>query len=129
MLGYMLLNRHDKKVREVSFSAFTSVLFGISEPALFGVTVKYKFPLIAGCIAGAISGGYAYLTKLTAVGYGTTGVPGFTIVDPANNGYLHFVVAHLIAVTLGCVLTYVWGKAAIKKQATEPIIRDQEVEV
>lgn len=129
VLGYMLLHRQDKKVREVSISAFTSVLFGISEPALFGVTVKYKFPLIAGCIAGAISGGYAYLTKLTAVGYGTTGVPGFTIVDPANNGYLHFVVAHLIAVTMGCALTYVWGKALIRKEVSEPMISDQEIEV
>lgn len=85
-------------------------MFGISEPALFGVTLKYKFPLIAGCLAGAVAGAYVYLSRLTAVGYGTTGLPGFTIVDPANGGYLNFVIAHLIAVVLGIVLSYFIGK-------------------
>ncbi|EOI55464.1 PTS transporter subunit EIIC [Enterococcus gilvus] len=128
VLGYMLLHRKNKKIREISISAFTSVLFGISEPALFGVTVKYKFPLIAGCIAGAISGGYVFLSKLTAVGYGTTGLPGFTIVDPANNGYLHFVVAHLIAVIGGITLTYAFGKVYERKNTDEKdIILEENV--
>lgn len=110
VLGYMFLFMKHKKTREVCISAFTSVLFGISEPALFGVNIKYKFPLIAGCIAGAISGAYVYFSKLTSVGYGTTGVPGFTIVDPANNGYFHFVVAHLIALGLGIIIAFTLGK-------------------
>ncbi|WP_068617862.1 PTS transporter subunit EIIC [Paenibacillus tuaregi] len=117
VLGYMILNLKDKKAREISISAFTSVLFGISEPALFGVNIKYRFPLLAGCIAGAISGAYVYFTKLTSVGYGTTGLPGFTIVDPANNGYLHFVIAHLIAVGLGIVFSYIIGLTRKKSDA------------
>lgn len=110
VLGYMLLNRKNKKIREISVSAFTSVLFGISEPALFGVTLKYKFPLVAGCLAGAVGGAYVYLSKLTAVGYGTTGLPGFTIVDPANQGYLHFAISHLLAIGLGITFTLILGK-------------------
>jgi len=81
VLGYMFLHRNNNKTKEICISAFTSVLFGISEPALFGVNIKYKYPLIAGCIAGAISGAYVYFSKLTATGFGTTGVPGFTIVE------------------------------------------------
>ncbi|EGP5189121.1 PTS transporter subunit EIIC [Enterococcus faecium] len=115
VLGYMLLHWKNRKIREISISAFISVLFGISEPALFGVTLKYKFPLIAGCLAGAVAGAYVYLSRLTAVGYGTTGLPGFTIVDPANGGYLNFVIAHLIAVVLGIVLSYFIGKIYERK--------------
>lgn len=116
VLGYMLLHRKNAKAREVCVSAFTSVLFGISEPALFGVTVRYKYPLIAGCIAGAISGAYVYLTGLTAVGFGATGIPGFTIVDPSNNGHLHYIVAHVIAIVVGIVLTFAIGKYQESKQ-------------
>ncbi len=127
VLGYMILHMKNKKVREICVSAFTSVLFGISEPALFGVNIKYRFPLIAGCIAGAVSGAYVYFSKLTAVGYGTTGLPGFTIVDPANNGYINFIIAHLIAVGLGIILSYVIGMVYEKKQMqTNGNIADEE---
>lgn len=128
VLGYMLLNMKDKKLRGVSISAFTSVLFGISEPALFGITLKYKFPLIAGCLAGALTGAYVYFFKLTAVGYGTTGLPGFTIVDPANNGYLHFVVAHLLAIALGIVFTVALGKV-YEKRSSKNEVASRTVEV
>lgn len=115
VLGYMLLHWKNQKVREISISAFTSVLFGISEPALFGVTLKYKFPLVAGCLAGALAGAYVYLSQLTAVGYGTTGLPGFTIVDPAHGGYMNYIIAHLIAVVAGIILTYFIGKLYERK--------------
>lgn len=117
VLGFMILHRKNKKIKELSISAFTSVLFGISEPAIFGVTLKYRFPLIAGCVSAAITGAYVYFSKLTAVGYGTTGIPGFTIVDPANNGYLHFIISHLMAIVLGIILTIVFSK--FSKQSSE----------
>ena len=110
VLGYMLLHRKDKKVCTLCVSAFTSILFGISEPALFGVTLKYRFPLLAGCVAGAAGAAWVYLSKLTAVGYGTTALPGITIVDPANNGHLNYILAHLIALFIGALLTFVFGK-------------------
>lgn len=110
VLGYMLLHRKDKKVCTLCVSAFTSILFGISEPALFGVTLKYRFPLLAGCVAGAAGAVWVYLSKLTAVGYGTTALPGITIVDPANNGHLNYILAHLIALFIGALLTFVFGK-------------------
>lgn len=126
-LGYMFLNRQNKKIKEVSISAFTSILFGISEPAIFGVTLKNRFPLIGGCLAGAMAGAYVYFTKLTAVGYGTTGLPGFTIVDPANNGYLNFVVAHLIAIALGIVFTMALGKVWSKNSEPDAVTSENEL--
>lgn len=112
VVGYMLLHFNDKKVQTLCVSAFTSILFGISEPALFGVNLKYRFPLMAGCVAGAVGAAWVYLSKLTAVGYGTTAVPGITIVDPVNHGHFNYIVAHLLALTTGAILTYIFGKFA-----------------
>jgi len=56
VLAYFFLNRKNAKAREISISAFFSILFGISEPALFGINIKNKYPLIGGCIGGAAAG-------------------------------------------------------------------------
>lgn len=115
VLGYMLLHRKNKQVYTLCISAFTSILFGISEPALFGVTLKYRFPLLAGCLAGAAGAAWVYLSKLTALGYGTTALPGITIVDPANNGYVNYIIAHLIALVVGALGTCLLGKFSHSK--------------
>lgn len=123
VLGYVFLNRKDAKVKEVGFSAFGSVLFGVSEPAIFGVTLKNKFPLIAGCLGAAVAGGYVYLTKLTAIGFGTTALPGFAIVAADNHGHLNYLIAHLIALVCGAIFTIVYGK--MKKRLNPSIKRKQ----
>ncbi|HEP6589224.1 TPA: PTS transporter subunit EIIC [Streptococcus pyogenes] len=123
VLGYMLLHWKNIKTRELALPAFTSTLFGVSEPAIFGITLRYKYPLIAGCISSAAAGAYVYLTGLTSLAYGTTGVPGFAIVSPENNGHLNYIIAHSIAIIGGLVLTYIWGtykkRVDSKLEATE----------
>ena len=121
VLGYYLLHRKERKVAEIAFPSFVSILFGISEPAIFGVNLKYKFPLIAGCIAGAIAGAFVYIFKLSSLGFGATAIPGITIIDPANNGYINYIIVHLIGLVLGIVICYTFGKAKTKK-----VIVDEE---
>ncbi|KRM95072.1 PTS system sucrose-specific transporter subunit EIIBC [Liquorilactobacillus aquaticus DSM 21051] len=116
VLGYMLLNRKSKKAQEVGISAFFSVLFGISEPALFGINIKNRYPLIGGCIGGAVAGGFTYLTKITAVAFGTTGLTGIAIAAPQNNGYLNYILMNLIGCLVGMIATIIIGKFFIKKQ-------------
>lgn len=116
VLGYLILHWSNVKAREMCIPAFTSTLFGISEPAVFGVTLRNKYPLICGCIASALAGGYIYISKLTAIGFGTTGVPGFAIVNSASNGYINYVIAHLIALIGGLLMTVIWGKISIKNK-------------
>ena len=115
VLGYLLLNWKNNKIKELCIPSFISNLFGISEPAIFSVNLRYKFPLVAGCIGGACAGGYAYLVNLAALGFGTTAVPGMAICDPANNGYINYIIAHLIALGIGLVLTVVFGKMLARK--------------
>ena len=120
VLGYLAVNWKNLKTRELCIPSFLSTLFGISEPAIFGVNLRYRYPLIGGCIGGAAAGVFVYFSKLTAFGFGTTAVPGIAIANPANNGYLNYIIAHLIALVVGLVCTVIFGKASGKRQtATE----------
>ena len=117
-LGYLMLNRRDAKTRELCIPSFISVLFGITEPALFGVNLRFRFPLIAGCIGGAIGGLVVYFTDLAALGFGTTVVPGIALADPSNNGYVSYIIAHVIALAAGFIMTLIIGAGAMKKART-----------
>lgn len=110
VLGFMILNKANKKAQEISLSAFFSILFGISEPALYGINLKNKYPLIGGCIGGAVAGGFAYLTKLTAISFGTTALPGIAIASPNNNGYMNYIFMNIIGATVGFIATIIIGK-------------------
>lgn len=107
VLGYLFLNWKNVKVRELCIPSFISILFGISEPALFGVNLRYKFPLIAGCIGSAVAGAYIYIVKLVSLGFGTTALPGLAIADPANNGYFNYIVSHLIAIVVAILMCFI----------------------
>ena len=121
VLGYMVLHIKDAKTKELCIPSFVSTLFGISEPAIFGVNLRWKFPLVAGCIAGAIASAYVYLAGVTALGFGTTALPGLAICDPVStgifgtNGYVNYLIAHAIALVVGLVLTVVFGKVSAKR--------------
>ena len=107
VLGYLFLNWKNVKVRELCIPSFISILFGISEPALFGVNIRYKFPLIAGCIGSAVAGAYIYIVNLTSLGFGTTALPGLAIANPENNGYLNYIISHLLAIVVAFLMCFI----------------------
>lgn len=109
VLGYLCRNYKDAKTKELCIPSFISVLFGITEPALFGVNLRYRYPLVCGCIGGAVGGAIVYFTNLAALGFGTTVLPGIALADPANNGYLCYIIAHAAALAAGFVLTVLVG--------------------
>ncbi|MBT2639741.1 PTS transporter subunit EIIC [Bacillus sp. ISL-39] len=117
VLGYTLALWKNEKARQIGVSAFASTLFGISEPALFGVNVKYKFPLIMGMIGGALGGAYVYITGIKALGFGATAVPGFAIVAAQGGGHVNYVIANLLALAVGAILTVAYLK--VKKPILE----------
>ncbi len=110
VIAYFILNHKDKKAKEISISSFFSILFGISEPAIFGINLKNRYPLIGGCIGGAIAGAYVYLTKLTAISFGTTGLTGIAIAAPQNNGYVNYFLANLVGLVFGCIFSLLLSK-------------------
>ena len=106
------------RAKELCIPSFVSVLFGITEPALFGVNLRYRYPIIGGCIGGAIGGAVVYFTNLAALGFGTTVVPGIALADPANNGYLNYVIAHVTALAAGFIFTVLLGAVLGEKKKT-----------
>ena len=126
VLGYLILNWNDVKARELCIPSFASTLFGISEPAIFGVNLRHKFPLVAGCLGGAIAGAYVYFADLAALGFGTSSLPGIAITDPTNNGYINYIIAHIIALSTGLVFCVIFGKVKDKKTTK---VEDSEYDV
>ena len=121
VLGYLARNRRDARARELCIPSFVSVLFGITEPALFGVNLRYRYPIIGGCIGGAIGGIVVYVTNLAALGFGTTVVPGIALADPAGNGYVNYIIAHGIALAAGFLFAFLLGAVFERRHtADEP---------
>lgn len=117
VLGYLVRNLKDAKAKELCIPSFISVLFGITEPALFGVNLRYRYPLIGGCIGGAVGGLIVYFTDLAALGFGTTVVPGIALADPANNGYFNYIIAHVAALAAGFLFALLLSTAFGRKKA------------
>lgn len=132
VLGYLVLNWKNVKARELCIPSFCSTLFGISEPAIFGVNLRYRYPLAGGCVGGAVAGVYVYFAKLTALGFGTTALPGMAIANPVNNGYINYIVAHILALAVGLGCTILFGKTFGEKQnakaAAEKIAKKEAAE-
>lgn len=97
----------DKKIKAIAAPASLSCLLGITEPAIFGINLRFVKPFIAAAIGGAAGGGYMVFTKVAMTAVGVTGIPGAAIV---KQGYilqyliglvLAFVTAFIVASILG----------------------------
>lgn len=83
----------NSKTKEIALPAAVSTFLGITEPAIFGVNLKYRRPFIGAAIGGALGGAYVVFTQVMANGIGLTGIPQFAIVqDPINYG-IGFIIA------------------------------------
>lgn len=107
----VLLKTKNKELKNVSLSAGITALFGITEPATYGVTLRLKKPLICGCIAGAIGGGVAGGFRALSWGYNMPGIA--TLPAYFKEGYmtqfLGLLLSIVIAFVVGAVLTYIVG--------------------
>jgi sucrose PTS system EIIBCA or EIIBC component len=92
------LKTKNKKTKAMALPASLSAFLGITEPAIFGVNVRFMRPFIAGCIGGAFGGAVASIMNVYATANGVTGVFGFLITTNCFWGYLlTFVVAFGVA--------------------------------
>ena len=90
-------------------TGLSSVLGNLSfveeNATLYGITKLINIS------SGAIGGAIVYFTNLAALGFGTTVVPGIALVDPAGNGYVNYILAHLAALAAGFIFTVVLAAA------------------
>lgn len=111
----IILKTKDEKLKKIAIPAFISGIFGVTEPAIYGVTLPKKTPFIYSCIAGAIGGAFTGLmgTRSYSVGgLGLFGLPSFidnTGVMGVTN-MIYIIIAILIASVAGFAMTYVLYK-------------------
>lgn len=100
----------DKKVKGLAISSSISAFLGITEPALFGVNLKYKKPLIAGAIGGAIGCWFVALVGVTATANGVTGLFGLLITLFSWQNLLLYIAGMLIAAAAAFIISFVTHK-------------------
>ncbi|GIO23596.1 beta-glucoside-specific PTS transporter subunit IIABC [Oceanobacillus sp. J11TS1] len=126
----VLLKAKDKEIKKVSTSAGITGIFGITEPAIYGVTLRFKKPFIYGCISGAIGAIVASFFKPSYFAY--AGLPSpITIVNAIDSEYpmsiWGILIGAAIAVVLPIILVQIFGfgedtaKQANEKEETEEI--------
>ncbi|MCG7381042.1 beta-glucoside-specific PTS transporter subunit IIABC [Paenibacillus sp. ACRRY] len=120
----VMLRTKNPKLKSLSIPAFISGIFGVTEPAIYGVTLPLKKPFIMSCIAGGIGGAILGFFGSKMYMFGGLGVFGYpTFINPAtgvDSAFYMALVATAVAFVLGFVLTYVVGFKEAAAQAPTP---------
>lgn len=107
----VFLKTKDREMKGIAASAAVTGLFGITEPAIYGVNLRLKRPMIYGCIAGAVGGAIAGGFHAVSWGYNMPGVA--TIPAYFKAGYttefIGFLLSILVSFVLGAALTWIGG--------------------
>ena len=116
------------KLKTLAFPAALSAFLGITEPAIFGVNLRYRKPFFLSLIAGAIGGGLASLLGLAGTGNGITIIPG-TMLYIGNGQLLQYIFMVAVSFALGFALTYMFGfedeETAEEKAVTEKLVEEE----
>ena len=96
------------KLKTLAFPAALSAFLGITEPAIFGVNLRYRKPFFLSLIAGAVGGGLASILGLAGTGNGITIIPG-TMLYIGNGQLPQYLLMVAVSFALGFALTYMFG--------------------
>ncbi|MGQ7372946.1 sucrose-specific PTS transporter subunit IIBC [Streptococcus suis] len=113
------------KLKALAFPAALSAFLGITEPAIFGVNLRFRKPFLLSLIAGAIGGAFASILGLAGNGMGVTIIPGATLY--VGNGQLfQYILMVAVSFALGFALTYFFGYEDEEKDSKKPSASVQE---
>ena len=118
----ILLLTKDKKLKSICSASGVSALLGITEPAMFGVTLKLKYPFIAAMIGSAVGSAYLAATKTLAIALGAAGLPGFISIE--SSSWLNFAIGMILSATVSFVITMILYKRDVNKQVIS--VKEQE---
>ncbi|NFH69673.1 PTS trehalose transporter subunit IIBC [Clostridium botulinum] len=108
VLAMIYLQRKNEEEKQIAIPACISAYLGVTEPALFGINIKYRFPFICGMIGSAIAAVISVSTGVMANSVGIGGLPGILSIKPQH--MLMFAVAMVIAIVVPFMLTLIIGK-------------------
>ena len=100
------LKTKDQKIKSMAVPSALSACMGITEPAIFGVNLRFGKPFVMGCIGGAFGALFASVTGLGATGTGVTGIFGILL---CLNNPVSYILMFVIAFGAAFVLTWLFG--------------------
>ena len=114
VLAVLFLTKNEK-MKSICSASGVSALLGITEPAMFGVTLKLKYPFYAAIIGSAVGNAYCAATGVLAQALGAAGLPGFLCMLPKD--YLNFAIGLILSMAVSAVLTAIfWKKFNIERE-------------
>src|SRR5699024_11050726 len=121
VLAVVIAHRGNKKEEQISVPSVISAWLGVTEPAIFGINLKYVYPFVAAMIGSGIAGMFITIMKVRANAIGVGGLPGILAIKNSlgagkgtgAQGYLIFLIAMAIAIVVPIVLTLFFRKAGI----------------
>lgn len=123
VLAMAVLQKKDEKAQQINIPALISCYLGVTEPALFGVNLKYGFPLICGMIGSGIAAVISVGFGVQAFSIGVGGLPG--IISIKSEYWLAFLAAMAAAIIIPFVLTLLVGKKKLHMKQ-EPAVSTEE---
>lgn len=103
----MIFITKNSKTKSLATASSISAYLGITEPAMFGVNLKLRYPFYAAMIGSAVGSAYVTFFKVKAVALGATGLPGIIAITP---GYMtYFIIGIIMTTILTFVLTYIFS--------------------
>ena len=124
VLAMAVLQKKDEKAQQINIPALISCYLGVTEPALFGVNLKYGFPLICGMIGSAVAAVISVGCGVQAFSIGVGGLPG--IISIKSQFWLAFLAAMAAAIIIPFVLTLLVGKKKLQQKEAAVIVSAEE---
>lgn len=115
----VLFATKNKKMKSICSASGVSAFLGITEPAMFGVTLKLRYPFYGAMIGSACGGAYVAATKTLAVALGTAGLPGFISIAPDN--WLNYFIGMGISIIVSFVVTTILFKKYCEKDEIKEV--------
>nr|WP_296264869.1 PTS system trehalose-specific EIIBC component [uncultured Merdimonas sp.] len=115
VLAMSILQKKNERAQQVNIPACISCYLGVTEPALFGVNLKYGFPLVCGMVGSAIAAMISVGSGVQAFSIGVGGLPGILSIKPEF--YLYFLLAMAVAIVVPFILTMIVGSRKLSKEA------------
>jgi len=100
----------DKKKRSLYISSAIPAFLGITEPAIFGVNLRFIKPFAFGCVGGAVGGMIAAMLKLAGTGMGITALPGMLLYSNNTSNLISYIIVNAVAMAVAFCLTYFFFK-------------------
>lgn len=125
----VIVRTKNKKLKSLGLPAFLSGLFGVTEPAIYGITLPLKRPFIMSCIAGGVGG--AIIAVLGARSYmagplGIFAIPTYISPEGITNGFYGMLIAIVVAFIVGFILTYLFGLKTIEGDKNKAKVKNEE---